>query len=207
MAGLRKLQKETTHRRILEAALELFESRGYVTTTIEDIAEAAGTTRVTFYAHFDSRQDLMRALLKELNGILGRRDDPGRGSTASPLVGVVRSGSRELISQWLHEQSAQWPSIAPYLVSATEASAIDPEIRSVFHSWFEEVIQDIKEGLDLADRFDPSSRRTRSEFALVTLDHAALSWIRERRSRHPDSQADPALEVLGELWWKLLGDT
>jgi AcrR family transcriptional regulator len=46
MAGLREAQKEMT-RRPLSTALELFNAEGYAATTIDEIAAAAGTTRVT----------------------------------------------------------------------------------------------------------------------------------------------------------------
>ncbi|MFI6560745.1 TetR/AcrR family transcriptional regulator [Streptomyces sp. NPDC050534] len=48
--------------------LELFRTKGYAATKVDDIATAAGATRVTFYAsfHFPSRADLMKALIDEL---------------------------------------------------------------------------------------------------------------------------------------------
>lgn len=201
MANLRQLQKETTRRRLLSTALELFQQRGYQATTIDDIAAAAGTTRVTFYAHFESRRDLMRALIEELNVILGRRDEPGRGSTASPLVEAVRTGSRELLGSWLRDQSTRWPAIRPYILAATEASAVDPEIRELFHEWIEEVVADVREGLDAADRYAPDTRHFRGELAFASLDQTAISWMRGTL----DLDAEPALDVLAELWWKLLG--
>ena len=79
MANLRQLQKEMTRQRLLDKSLELFQQRGYVGTTIDDIAAEPGTTRVTFYAHFESRQDLMRALIHELNVRLEREERTARG--------------------------------------------------------------------------------------------------------------------------------
>lgn len=202
MAKLRQLQKEATRQLLLVTALEAFDSKGYAATTIDDIATAAGTTRATFYAHFDSRSDLMLALIGELNRILGRHDEPGRGSTASPLIEAVRDGSRAALGKWLRDQSAHWPEIRMYILAATEASAIDPDIRTLFNRWVEEVIADVKEGLDLADRFAPATRHFRGELAFASLDHTAIHWMREQW----DLDADPALDVLTELWWKLVGD-
>ena len=79
MANLRVAQKEQTRQRLLDTALELFESKGYAATTIDDIAAAAGTTRVTFYAHFPSR----RAIMEEARA-------PGRGQLPPPAAEVVR---------------------------------------------------------------------------------------------------------------------
>jgi AcrR family transcriptional regulator len=48
MATLREVQKQQTRQLLLDTGLELFESKGYAATTIDDIAAGAGTTRTTF---------------------------------------------------------------------------------------------------------------------------------------------------------------
>jgi AcrR family transcriptional regulator len=192
MANLRLAQKEQTRQRLLDTALDLFESKGYAATTIDDIAAAVGTTRVTFYAHFPSRRAIMAALIEQLNA---------HGTTASALVDVVHAGTAEAIGGWLREQSARWPVIRPYILAADVASAIEPEIRELKDEWSEEVVGDIKDGLDLADRFDPESRHFRGVLAFEMLDRTNLHWIRHGW----DLDTDPALDVLAETWVKLLG--
>jgi len=59
---VRQRQAEETHRRILVAARELFESRGYAVTTLEAIAELAEVSPKTITAVFGSK----RALLAEV---------------------------------------------------------------------------------------------------------------------------------------------
>ncbi|MGJ3561218.1 TetR/AcrR family transcriptional regulator [Streptomyces sp. INA 01156] len=113
MAGLRAAQKQMTRKLLLDSALELFRTKGYAATTVDDIAAAAGTTRVTFYAYFPSRSDLMRALIGELNEKLERIDSPVHGSTARRLVEVVHDGSREAITEWLYGISGRWEAIRP----------------------------------------------------------------------------------------------
>ena len=202
MASLRVAQKELTRKRLLSTALSLFESQGYSATTIDDIAAAAGTTRVTFYAHFPSRRDIMYALIEELNALLERSASPEHGSTALGLVEAVTDGSRATIGTWLRTQAARWPDIRPYILAATEASAVDPEIRAVFNSWFDEVIADIVEGLAAAGRYEPASRYFRGELAVGMLDRLALHWM----EHHWDIAGSPALEVLTEAWTKILGE-
>lgn len=202
MANLRLAQKEQTRQRLLDTALELFETKGYAATTIDDIAAAVGTTRVTFYAHFPSRRAIMAALIERLNVILERDESPAHGTTASALVDVVHAGTAEAIGAWLREQSARWPVIRPYILAADVASAIEPEIRELKDEWSEEVVGDIKDGLDLADRFDPATRHFRGVLAFEMLDRTNLHWIRHEW----DLDTDPALDVLAEAWVKLLGE-
>lgn len=53
--------EEETHRRITEAAVELHGTVGPARTTITEVAERAGVSRMTVYNHFPSDVDLFRA--------------------------------------------------------------------------------------------------------------------------------------------------
>ncbi|MEU0674766.1 helix-turn-helix domain-containing protein [Streptomyces sp. NPDC006172] len=201
MANLRAAQKEMTRRLLLSTALELFEQRGYAGTKVDDIAKAAGTTRVTFYAYFPSRAALMRALVDELDALLGRGAGAERGSTAGELTSVVRRGDRDGIEDWLRATARQWPRIRPYVLAAHEAAVVEPELRAAVDRWFDEAVADIEAGLRQADRFDPASRRLRGFLALSQLDQLARHWM--RHGWHTDSAA--ALALLADSWTHLLG--
>ena len=58
-------RKQEVRDRILGAAFELFLDRGVSTTTIEDICERADVANRTFFNHFATRNDMMRALAEE----------------------------------------------------------------------------------------------------------------------------------------------
>jgi AcrR family transcriptional regulator len=45
--------------RLAEAALELFEERGYENTTVLDIAQRAGLTKSTFFRHFQDKRGVL----------------------------------------------------------------------------------------------------------------------------------------------------
>lgn len=199
MAGLRQAQKEMTRRLLLSTALDLFNAKGYAATTIDEIAAAAGTTRVTFYAYFPSRADLMKALIGQLNELLGRTESP-HGSTARALVAIVAEGDPAKIGAWLRETAATWDAIRPYTKVAFEAAAVDPDIRALLDDWLGEATGDIEEGLDQAGRFAPGSRRLRSVLAMTQLDHVARNWT--PGTWHADEAQ--VLDVLTESWVALL---
>lgn len=52
---------ERTRRRLLEIAVERFGSRGYRSTSVSEIARAAGLTQAAAYAYFDSKEALFQA--------------------------------------------------------------------------------------------------------------------------------------------------
>jgi AcrR family transcriptional regulator len=54
-----------TRAQLLKAALRQFHEKGYLATTLEDIARAAGTTRGAVYWHFGSKAELFNAVIRE----------------------------------------------------------------------------------------------------------------------------------------------
>ncbi len=54
-----------TRKQILDASLRLFSERGFTRTTVRDIARQAGITDAAIYYHFDSKRDLLVALVDE----------------------------------------------------------------------------------------------------------------------------------------------
>jgi AcrR family transcriptional regulator len=177
MANLRQAQKQMTRRLLLESGLELFKTKGYAATTVDDIATEAGTTRVTFYAYFPSRSELMKALIDEqLNEALQRVSSPEHGSTAQGLVATVADGTPEAITAWLRRTADSWPTIRPIIRVGRDAAAVDPELADLVERWLEEAISDIEDGLTAAGRFAPHQRRFRGVLAMAELDYVAQHW-------------------------------
>jgi AcrR family transcriptional regulator len=202
MSSLREAQKQLTRDMIVERALELFTEKGYAATTIDEIAAAAGTTRVTFYAYYPSRSDLMRDFMARVNAFLDRADGPDRTSTAAELVDVVRDGNLPGILAWLESRAALWPVFRPYLDVLDEAAAVDREVRTLVEGWHEEVISDIVRGLRQAGRFAEETHHIRGTLAFTQLDYVATLWTR----RKFEPNRDHALEVLADSWYHLLCD-
>lgn len=63
--GLREIKKERARRSILKAARDMFFSRGFDETTIEEIAEEAEVAVGTVYNYFDSKSSLILAITAE----------------------------------------------------------------------------------------------------------------------------------------------
>lgn len=53
------MSKQSTRERLIQAAFELFEERGFDRTTVDDIAERAGTGRTTFFRAFGSKEEVI----------------------------------------------------------------------------------------------------------------------------------------------------
>ncbi len=115
-------QREETRARILEAALEVFASRGYHATSVSDLVEAADVARGTFYLHFESKQAVFLDLLDNLLAAF-------RGS----VHGVdVQAGASTLRDQIVHSVvailAAAQASRALALIVFREAVGLDEAV-------------------------------------------------------------------------------
>jgi AcrR family transcriptional regulator len=64
MAGLREKKKKNREERILNAAIELFGTKGYEKTTIEDIASASDLGVGTIYNYYSSKEKILLSIIK-----------------------------------------------------------------------------------------------------------------------------------------------
>ncbi len=62
----RSAQRQGTVDKILAAALDLFVTKGYDGTTVDQIAEASGLTKGAIYFHFTNKADVLDALLDQV---------------------------------------------------------------------------------------------------------------------------------------------
>src|SRR5579863_10369599 len=58
-AGRRERHKTDVRNRLLQAAFELFGSRGFQATTVEDITQAADVAKGTFFNYFPTKEMLL----------------------------------------------------------------------------------------------------------------------------------------------------
>ncbi len=94
---------------ILRAAAEAFARSGYAETSMEDIAAEAGITKLIVYRHFDSKEDLYRAVLQQvfdrlaeefIAGVAAGPQDPGVG--ARSMLAAAREAPAGFRLLWRH---------------------------------------------------------------------------------------------------------
>jgi AcrR family transcriptional regulator len=70
VAERRRRGRDATTAAILEAAEELFSTRGYTAVTVRDIAEHAGISHALVHQYVGSKADVLRAVLSRNEGLL-----------------------------------------------------------------------------------------------------------------------------------------
>ncbi len=59
----RRRRKDARPQELLEAALALFVDKGFAATRAEEVAQAAGVSKGTLYLYFQSKEDLLKAVI------------------------------------------------------------------------------------------------------------------------------------------------
>lgn len=83
--GVRETKRRETHRRITETSLRLFTENGYEATTLDEIAEASGIARRTFFHYFRSKEDIILGWQSAIPEAL-HAEIRQRSAGASPLA-------------------------------------------------------------------------------------------------------------------------
>jgi AcrR family transcriptional regulator len=129
---LRKAQAATTRRSIIDAASALFIERGYVATSIEAIAEAAGVSRATVFTSVGGK----KALLKKAYDVALVGDDepiPFPLRPASLAVRAEPDPQRFLVGYTGLVVDIN-TRLAPIYEAVRGAASADPEVRDVFEA-------------------------------------------------------------------------
>jgi AcrR family transcriptional regulator len=150
-----RARKTENRQRLIEAAGQVFERRGYTSASVDDIARAAGVSRQTFYRHFEGKVSVGLALYQELReNATAVWQDIG-GDDAYDL-GKVR--------RWLGRMFA---------VSGTQGAAIRTFFEPAFFQLSKSVVQELI--TLLAERIPAFVVRDKSSPA--ELRHQVEAWL------------------------------
>ncbi|MCU0574484.1 MAG: TetR family transcriptional regulator [Syntrophobacteraceae bacterium] len=117
MARKTRGEAEKTRSRILDAAFEVFTRKGFVRTTLNDIAQAAGVTRGAIYWHFRDKVELFNTLSDEMDreAAVGPEDLPVEEVTS---LQRIREMSLEYLSHF--ENNSRYAIFYEMLLYKTE---------------------------------------------------------------------------------------
>jgi AcrR family transcriptional regulator len=171
---IREQRKAQTHEKLLRSAAELFASKGYEATTLEEVADNAGLHVQTLYRHFPTKQDLAtagdQALLDRFRAAIV---DPGRGNTTF-----------EFWRDWV-EQAAQWvmrdggDNYRRYLRSSAGLPAVAVRLKAILDEYEDLLTESLtREFAPCADRV--SSARLVAGMLLAGNSYALRCYAREK---------------------------
>jgi TetR/AcrR family transcriptional repressor of nem operon len=104
--------------RIIHESLKLFSLKGFLSTSINDILEAANTSKGGFYNHFASKEDLFFEVLDEARRIWRERNLSGLDEIESP-VGKIKKLLENFRDRYLKD-SEDFPGGCIFLTFSVE---------------------------------------------------------------------------------------
>jgi AcrR family transcriptional regulator len=113
-------------RKLLDAAMHVFASRGYHAARVDDIVKLAKTSHGTFYLYFSNKEDLLRALVSEAGEVVGALDSALGPIDAGPDGWVALRG-------WMERFSLEWRRYAPVLRAWTDLLMSDVVLTEQAH--------------------------------------------------------------------------
>jgi AcrR family transcriptional regulator len=101
---------DTTQRRILDAATEVFATRGFAAATMADLVAASGASIGSIYHHFGGKSELFLAMFEQMAVDVDRRIDAAMqqaGEGADPRAVFEAHVRGFLESMWENQRLAQ----------------------------------------------------------------------------------------------------
>jgi len=147
----RLLRRDERHASILHGAAAAFAGAGFASTSMEDVAEACGITKLIVYRHFDSKEELYRAILQKVfdrqaEELVRRLEHPGQpGLGTRTLLTVAREDPAAFTLLWRHApREHQFSAYASELRAMSVAAVRDLMAISsddpTFDTWAAEVV-------------------------------------------------------------------
>jgi AcrR family transcriptional regulator len=182
VASKREQNRVFKAQHIAACALDCFAERGFHSTRIEDIAEAAGVAKGTFYLYYESKESVVLALMAEFTRELERiltwvGEDLFRGEQ-EPMQ-IFAKEAKELMSA-LYEKRV----LARWLFK--EGRSVSSEIDAEFQRMVQSVTQQSKANLIVAQNggwiqcADPGLAATLIVGGIMQL---YAEWLEERVDR------------------------
>jgi AcrR family transcriptional regulator len=168
---------------ILRGAARAFAHSGYAATSMEDVAAASGITKLIVYRHFDSKEDLYRAVLERVSDRLAeefltrmsRADRRGIGARSMLVVAREDPDGFSL----LFRHAAREPQFAEYAHSHRERAVLASRhlLQPVFGS-------------------DPTLHTWAAETVVSFLVEAVLNWLEMGTPERDDEMVELTTSAL-----------
>lgn len=184
-----------TREQLLKAALISFHSKGYVGTTLDDIALQAGTTRGAIHWHFGSKAELFNTMIRE---------NYDRATTVFKEIFVAQGTPLQKLSQlmvrWMHylEEDVEFRTIMEIVIFKTE---IVPELssgmqenaagRRYVHQLFRQLIQ---EGIAIGEIRSEVDPEVAAIAAQGLLFGTITNWLSDQQAFSLHATAEPIVD-------------
>jgi AcrR family transcriptional regulator len=187
-----------TRERLVVAAREVFEERGFDSTRMGDIAAAAGVSHGTVYTWFPTKEDVLHAavdsITEEMYDVLSTPD------ITDPIERISVANARYLE---VHRQTARLMEVvAQAAVNDASFRAVLTDLRRTHVDRVAKTIEKLQKEGHAAQTLDP---RISAAALCAMVEGFARHWMGGEGELGPVAPDAPVVRTLTELWARSLG--
>lgn len=191
----RRLRASERRRLILEAAIELFASRGYHAASMDEIAAAAGISKAVVYDHFDSKHDLYVLLLEQIRSDV---DDAVAAAIEPIEEGRGEARVRAAMAAFFRFVEDNPQACRLLFLEIQSASEVASVVRAINERVAEGLSAQLAENPDIFDGHPARERQLRILAELIkSAVHGLASWWYQ----NPDVPREDLVERSTALIW------
>ncbi|GAA2256567.1 TetR family transcriptional regulator [Streptomyces amakusaensis] len=203
-AGVRAAaQRLKMRRELAAAAMELFATKGYEATTVDEIAATAGVARRTFFRHFRSKEE---AIFPDHDDTLVRAEAVLNAAPAhEPPLDTVCRGIKEVMRMYAASPSV---SVERYRLTREVPTLREREIASVarYERLFTRYLLGHFDERDHHDGNDDPLLAEVAASAVVTAhNHVLRRWLRAGGEGDVEAQLDHAFAIVRDTFGTGIG--
>ncbi len=189
--NLRDAQRDSTRAKLVDAAINVFETHGFRAATIAQITQLAGANRATFYLHFANKEavamEIGARLAPEIAALFQALD-----AMESPRLDDVR--------RWVGKMAAYTKKRRHLLAVATEAHVSDAALSAQYMVLLGALADGMVRLLGRHAARARGAARTRVMLQMAQMERVYfVTIVRGVKFPQPDLE-----EALAQGWWSLL---
>ena len=177
-----RLPANQRRRQLLDVALAEFARRGFLGTSMDRIADAAGVTKPVLYQHFPSKRELFTQVLGDVGNRLAADVEAATKATSEPRTQVA-GGFAAYFSFVAENRDA-------FFVLFGASSGLDPEFARVVRT-FEATMAEMIAALIVIDGLTADHRLLLAHGIVGIAEVTSRNWLRSG-----DEPLEPAPEIL-----------
>jgi AcrR family transcriptional regulator len=193
MAATAPPRRDPARRRVLlQAAATSFAHGGYAATSMDEIAAEAGITKLIVYRHFETKENLYRAVLEQVFDrqvelfLENLTEGMQAEGTTRALLGVARELPDGFRLLWRH--AAREPQFAAYAAELRDTAVsaarevVSPFLSPAFKEWASQTLFDhlVDAVLNWIDHGEPAHDDDFVRMETVALQSTVTAWANLR---------------------------
>ncbi len=167
--------KKAVKKRILHAAEDLFSSKGYHETSMDNIVEKSGMSKGAIYGHFKSKENLFLEILEKQQTSTLSQIKSSFSPKDSPMKKLEKAVEMAFSSQVEHSRETCRMNLE-FFVAVPKIEALKPRLENRYATVHKFIAEIIEEGVKKGEFRQDIDVDSLVSIIIATLDGLSLHW-------------------------------